>query len=220
MKKVSYILMVALMSVPFIGFTQSEKHNVDFGLGMTMLHGDIESANKAVVNFGYKYYFSELFGFYAGYKNGSLYSNNPELRRQFDNKFWQLSARLELNITNFLLGNKAERSRIALLGNAGLGYMNNDSRDLSVAKVDRQNGTLPTDYSHSESALVFPIGGTLQYYVTKSAAFSFDVGVNVANSDKLDNFYPDISANQSNDAYSYYTLGFSLKFGDDFDILK
>ena len=217
MVRINYLIMLGLFVCPSMVFSQGlEKYNFDFGLGVTYLHGDVKSAPKSIVNADFKYLPGKVFSFSASLKKGTFFNNSPDARRQFRNEFLEGSAEVEIDLIN-LLRSDFRASRVSVIGSGGIGFIQSRTTDLRERRAEDAS---IQNFNYEGNNIVIPVGGTVEYYVSPSASFFIDVGASYANTDKLDNYWVKSEANQAKDVYSYYIAGFSLKFGNNFQIVE
>lgn len=201
------LIILPLLALPFLGFAQGDL-SLDVNGGVNYSYGDINSLWAPVGNLGLKYSLSNQFGLKANFGAGMLKGGDDEYNREFENQYFQYSVRGVFNISQITSLHRT-LPKINLLAHGGIGQIHNDAED---TRSDYPEGQEPRP-DNSGTALVFPFGGTIKFYLSNRLDLNLNANYTYASSDKIDNFDPSIAANRFNDGYASYMAGLTYKFG-------
>jgi len=137
--------------------------------------------------------------------------------RWFDNNFFQLTARQQINL--FELVNLHSVAKYAdINGFAGIGFINSNVKthiNTSIPGYEQWKGI-----NYKGNSIAYSFGGGVTFKITRNISFIMQYEYNLTNSDYIDG-YKTVEGNSinapparvGNDAFSFTTAGFSINFG-------
>lgn len=206
--KIIHLLVLAL--APLFLYSQDNARNlsIDLSGGANYSYGDINSLWAPTGNFGVKYTLSNQFGLRGSFRTGLLKGGEDEWNREFENQYFQYSMQGVFNISQ-MTNLHQTLPKINLLANVGIGRIHNDAtdtrRDYPEGEESRPDNT--------GTALVYPFGGTVKFYLSKRFDVNLRVNYVYASSDKIDNYAVKNGSNRFNDGYATFGAGLTYKFG-------
>ncbi len=208
--KLKNIYCLILAFTPF--FVDGQENGGDLSLniagGANYSYGDINSLWAPTGNIGLKYSLSNQFGLKGNFRAGLLKGGEDEWNREFENQYFQYSMQGVFNISQMTSLHKT-LPKINLLAHLGAGRIHNDATD---TRTDYPEGESPRP-DNTGTALVYPIGGTVKFYLSNRLDIDATVGYVYSSNDKLDNYAVKNEGNRFNDGYGTFEAGLTYKFG-------
>ncbi len=209
------VLFIATLSLSLLAFTGKAQEKMEVkpfhpyfylqpNLGLTQYYGDLNSDDIYNKNpkFGgggiIGYQLNHIFGFRGQFMAGKLYSKSDSHQLIMDDKIWDLTGQITLNINEIFKTNPDRLLNFYLFGGAGYIHEKN--------QVDNYNGSL--FHAQGEDGRSFPIGAGAALKVAKNIDLNLEYGQRVTSQDRELDF---VKAKAKYDQYSYLSAGVTIK---------
>lgn len=185
------------------------------GTGLT--HYNVESDPRPVYGINLRYSLNPITSFYSTYYRGRFAGNGDDaLGRSFEIDFNHYSLRSQINLLRLLDANAGFLANSALDVVFGLGVLSYDT----ILNLDESQSNSSEFQGQSGNTQVLIAGGSVRQYISRRFDFIAQFEFNFTGNDLLAGYdrVPGGVANAENfrsNAYSLFTVGFSVKLGSD-----